>query len=62
MTTEKFHELYGDSFISGKSDLSHAIHQSKLGTASGFIEGGDLHGIISIKVLDSSRKSEIKSA
>ncbi|TGJ82973.1 hypothetical protein E0Z10_g5809 [Xylaria hypoxylon] len=28
---------------------------------SGFMEGGDLHGIVSIKVLDSSKKSEVES-
>lgn len=28
---------------------------------SGFIEGGDLHGVISIKVLDSSKKEEVKA-
>lgn len=44
MNTARFHELYGDCFISG------------------FIEGGDLHGIISIKTLDHSRRSEIKTA
>ncbi|KAK6446217.1 hypothetical protein FP744_10002466 [Trichoderma asperellum] len=39
----QFHEIYGDTFISG------------------FIEGGELHGIISIKSLDASKKSEIKN-
>ncbi|QRV88308.1 hypothetical protein RhiJN_16326 [Ceratobasidium sp. AG-Ba] len=28
---------------------------------SGFIEGGDLHGVISIKILDSTKKEEIKA-
>ncbi|KAI3326738.1 hypothetical protein HD806DRAFT_416024 [Xylariaceae sp. AK1471] len=28
---------------------------------SGFMEGGDLHGIVSVKVLDSSKKSEVES-
>jgi hypothetical protein len=27
----------------------------------GFIEGGDLHGVVSLKVLDSTRKEEIKA-
>ncbi|CAE6443597.1 unnamed protein product [Rhizoctonia solani] len=40
---QKFHEVFGDCFISG------------------FIEGGDLHGIISIKVIDSSKKEEIRA-
>ncbi|KAF3403584.1 hypothetical protein F1880_009552 [Penicillium rolfsii] len=44
MTNSRFHEVYGDCFISG------------------FIEGGDLHGIISIKTLDYSRRGEIKTA
>ncbi|UKZ54355.1 hypothetical protein TrVGV298_008163 [Trichoderma virens] len=44
MTTSRFHEVYGDCFISG------------------FIEGGDLHGIISIKTLDYSRRGEVKTA
>ncbi|KAH0524198.1 hypothetical protein TsFJ059_009098, partial [Trichoderma semiorbis] len=44
METSRFHEIYGDCFISG------------------FIEGGDLHGIISIKTLDYSRRGEIKTA
>ncbi|MCJ1388514.1 hypothetical protein MMC18_001361 [Xylographa bjoerkii] len=44
MTSAKFHQVYGDCYISG------------------FIEGGDLHGIVSIKALDASRKQEIKSA
>ena len=44
MDSQKFHQVYGDCFISG------------------FIEGGDLHGIVSIKALDASRKNEIKSA
>ncbi|KAK4077755.1 uncharacterized protein Triagg1_3449 [Trichoderma aggressivum f. europaeum] len=29
---------------------------------SGFIEGGDLHGIVSIKVLDATKKASIKAA
>ncbi|CUA68061.1 hypothetical protein RSOLAG22IIIB_07735 [Rhizoctonia solani] len=40
---QKFHEVFGDSYISG------------------FVEGGDLHGIISIKILDSSRKEQIRA-
>lgn len=30
-------------------------------TISGFIEGGDLHGVVSIKVLDSTKKEEVKA-
>ncbi|KAK6526471.1 hypothetical protein TWF694_005057 [Orbilia ellipsospora] len=41
--TEKFDEIYGDSFISG------------------FIEGGDLLGIVSMKVLDRSKVSNVSS-
>ncbi|KAF5567606.1 hypothetical protein FPHYL_3229 [Fusarium phyllophilum] len=44
MTSDQFHEIYGNTFISG------------------FIEGGDLHGIISIKTIDASKKSEVKNA
>jgi hypothetical protein len=44
MTSETFHEIYGDCYISG------------------FVEGGDLHGIVSIKVLDASKKEKIKLA
>ncbi|CCO33670.1 hypothetical protein BN14_07755 [Rhizoctonia solani AG-1 IB] len=40
---QKFHEVFGDCYISG------------------FVEGGELHGIISIKVIDSSRKEEIRA-
>ncbi|KAF2108743.1 hypothetical protein BDV96DRAFT_652676 [Lophiotrema nucula] len=29
---------------------------------SGFMEGGDLHGIVSMKVLDASKKSEVEAA
>ncbi|KAJ5692691.1 hypothetical protein N7462_002114 [Penicillium macrosclerotiorum] len=29
---------------------------------SGFVEGGDLHGIVSVRVLDASKKSEVQSA
>ncbi|PTB40167.1 hypothetical protein M441DRAFT_58981 [Trichoderma asperellum CBS 433.97] len=39
----QFHEIYGDTFISG------------------FIEGGVFHGIINIKSIDASKKSEIKN-
>ncbi|KAF1836076.1 hypothetical protein BDW02DRAFT_494504, partial [Decorospora gaudefroyi] len=42
-TSQVFHEMYGDCFISG------------------FVEGGELHGIVSIKVLDASRRKEIVS-
>jgi hypothetical protein len=43
MDETKFHDIYGDAFISG------------------FIHGGDLHGIISIKTIDSSKKTEVKN-
>ncbi|CAE6443611.1 unnamed protein product [Rhizoctonia solani] len=41
---EKFHRVYGDTYISG------------------FIEGGEFHSIISIRVLDSARKEQIISS
>lgn len=43
MNSAQFHDIYGDTFISG------------------FIEGGDLHGIISIKTIDASKKTEVKN-
>ncbi|KAL9564490.1 hypothetical protein ACKAV7_010942 [Fusarium commune] len=43
MDSAKFHDIYGDTFISG------------------FIEGGDLHGIISIRTIDATKKSEVKN-
>ncbi|KAF2994068.1 hypothetical protein E8E13_002557 [Curvularia kusanoi] len=41
MNSEIFHEIYGDSFVSG------------------FMEGGELHGIVSIKVLDALKRKEV---
>jgi hypothetical protein len=43
MDNTQFHEVYGDTFISG------------------FIEGGDLHGIVSIKTIDASKRTEVKN-
>ncbi|KAF9763149.1 hypothetical protein IL306_003229 [Fusarium sp. DS 682] len=43
MDSARFHDIYGDTFISG------------------FIEGGDLHGIISIRTIDATKKSEVKN-
>ena len=43
MDSNQFHNIYGDTFISG------------------FIHGGDLHGIISIKTIDASKRFEVKN-
>ncbi|KAH6640374.1 hypothetical protein F5144DRAFT_626551 [Chaetomium tenue] len=47
MTSEKFFDYYGDCYI---SDIAR------------FMEGGDLHGIVSIKVLDASKKTQVEAA
>ncbi|KAL3490367.1 hypothetical protein BJX62DRAFT_238178 [Aspergillus germanicus] len=44
MDSDTFHDLYGDSFISG------------------FVEGGELHGIIFVRAIDRNQKSTIESA
>lgn len=31
-------------------------------TSARFMEGGDLHGIVSIKILDVSKKSQVEAA
>lgn len=57
LTSSQFNEVYGDSYISGTWVPAHkAIQILNIGS-TGFVEGGDFTGIISIKVLDRTSAS-----
>ncbi len=66
ISSESFFKTYGDCYISGMSSETLRPIPSN-GTdclnrpITGFIYGGDLHGIVSIKVLSSSKRSQIES-
>lgn len=52
-------EFIPPSFSVGSKKFHEIYGDSYIG---GFIEGGDLHGIISVKVLDVSKKEQVKAA
>ena len=66
MTTEKFFDYYGDCYISDMFPSPSSAPESTLlnqtNSSARFMEGGDLHGIVSIKVLDASKKTQVEAA
>ncbi|KAF8648182.1 hypothetical protein AX16_006321 [Volvariella volvacea WC 439] len=60
--TQKFDVKSATNNLGGsqkKNDRFHEVYGDCY--ISGFIEGGELHGVISIKALDSSKKEEVKA-
>jgi hypothetical protein len=67
MTSERFFDYYGDCYISDMcprlpSLAPGSVLLSQANSSARFMEGGDLHGIVSIKVLDASKKSQVEAA
>lgn len=61
--SSKFTELYGDSYISGKGafyvlDSERGISLT-VNHSLGFVEGGEFLGIVSVKVIDDTKKDAI---
>lgn len=62
MTSQEFFKRYGDCYISGISFIfSMVMYPDAKLDIPGFIDGGELHGIISMRILDRSRIHEIRS-
>ncbi len=71
INSETFFNTYGDCYISGAYATASLAQCQPLGrtvgeancfdTLIGFVYGGDLHGIVSIKVLNPSRRNQIIS-
>ncbi|PTB53234.1 hypothetical protein M431DRAFT_118887 [Trichoderma harzianum CBS 226.95] len=62
MTNETFFQTFGDCYISGNSHSFNYICICIDRPVEGFVEGGDLHGIISIKAPDATKKANIEAA
>jgi hypothetical protein len=71
INSQTFFNTYGDCYVSGAYAAASLAQCQWLGSAfggancfatlTGFVYGGDLHGIVSMKVLNSSRRNQIES-
>jgi len=59
---DNFPDIYGDCYISGTYRITTVTRFLLLLTrlSTGFMEGGELHGIVSVKVLDASNTKEVE--